>query len=73
VVEPSIVKAEKKTGQRYNYYCLCESYRIGNKVRHRSIVGMGKLNGKETKDDKKCLQIPLKLKFVEKVNFHGLR
>ena len=51
----TIVKTDKKTGKRYNYYRLCESYRIGNKVRHRSIVGMGKLNGIATKQDKKLL------------------
>lgn len=51
----TIVKTEKKTGKQYNYYRLCESYRIGNKVRHRSIVSMGKLNGIETRQDKKLL------------------
>ena len=51
----TIVKTEKKTGKQYNYYRLCESYRIGNKVRHRSIVDMGKLAGIESKEDKKLL------------------
>ncbi len=51
----TIIKTEKKTGVQYNYYRLCESYRIGNKVRHRSIVSMGKLEGVETKEDKKIL------------------
>ena len=41
----TLVKTDKKIGKRYNYYRLCESYHIGNKVRHRSIVSMGKLNG----------------------------
>ncbi|MFP4060931.1 MAG: hypothetical protein ACLFUC_10655 [Bacteroidales bacterium] len=48
-------KTEKKIGKQYNYYRLCESFRIGNKVRHLSIVSMGKLNGIETKQDKKLL------------------
>ena len=51
----TIVKTEKKTGKRYNYYRLCESYRIENKVRHRSIVSMGKLNGIAAKQDKNLL------------------
>ncbi|HDR50303.1 MAG TPA: IS1634 family transposase, partial [Mariniphaga anaerophila] len=49
----TIVKTDKKTGKRYNYYRLCESYRIGNKTRHRSIVSMGRLDGIETREDKK--------------------
>ena len=51
----TIVKTDKKTGKRYNYYRLCESYRIGNKTRHRSIVSMGRLEGVETREDKKLL------------------
>lgn len=51
----TIVKTEKKTGKRYKYYRLCEGYRIGNSVRHRSIVGMGKLGGIENQEDKKLL------------------
>jgi transposase len=51
----TIVKTEKKTNKRYNYYRLCESYRIGNKVRHRSIVSMGMLKGIDSKQDKKML------------------
>lgn len=51
----TIVKTDKKTGKQYNYYRLCESYRIGNKVRHRSIVSMGKLEGVDSKEDKKIL------------------
>jgi transposase len=51
----TIVKTDKKTGKRYNYYRLCESYRIGNKTRHRSIVSMGRLDGIETREDKKLL------------------
>jgi hypothetical protein len=51
----TIVKTDKKSGKRYNYYRLCESYRIGNKTRHRSIVNMGRLDGIETREDKKLL------------------
>ena len=51
----TIVKTDKKSGKRYNYYRLCESYRFGNKTRHRSIVSMGRLDGIETREDKKLL------------------
>lgn len=39
-----IVKTDKKTDNRYDYYRLCQSYRIGNKTRHRTIATLGKLN-----------------------------
>lgn len=51
----TIVKTDKKTSKRYDYYRLCEGYRIGNNVRHRSIVSMGRLEGIESKEDKKKL------------------
>ncbi|MFW5759207.1 MAG: IS1634 family transposase [Bacteroidota bacterium] len=51
----TIVKTDKKTGKRYDYYRLCEGYRIGDKVRHRTIVTMGKLEGIDSKEDKKFL------------------
>lgn len=51
----TIVKTDKKSGKRYDYYRLCEGYRIANKVRHRTIISMGKLEGVESKEDKKFL------------------
>ncbi len=51
----TIVKTDKKSGKQYNYYRLCESYRIKDKVRHRSIISMGKLEGIDTREDKKIL------------------
>ena len=51
----TIVKTDKNTGKRYEYYRLCEGYRIGDKVRHRPILSLGKLEGIETKEDKKLL------------------
>jgi len=51
----TILKTEKKTGKKYNYFRLCESYRIGNKVRHRSIISMGKLEYIDSKEEKKLL------------------
>jgi len=38
-----LVKYNKTTKQRYNIYQLCESYRLEGKVRHRVIIGLGKL------------------------------
>ncbi|MDR1882521.1 MAG: hypothetical protein LBR26_07030 [Prevotella sp.] len=38
-----IDKSDKKTGREYFTYRLCESYRIGDKVRHRNILNLGKL------------------------------
>ena len=51
----TIVKTDKKSSKRYDYYRLCEGYRIGNKVRHRTILSMGKLQDIESKRDKKQL------------------
>ena len=38
-----IDKSSNKTGKSYYTYRLCESYRIDNKVRHRCILNVGKL------------------------------
>lgn len=51
----TIVKTDKNTGKRYDYYRLCEGYRIGDKVRHRPILSLGRLEGIEIKEDKKLL------------------
>jgi len=51
----TIVKTDKNTGKQYNYFRLCESYRIGDKTRHRSILTLGKLDGISTREDKKQL------------------
>ena len=39
-----IVKTDQKTNKRYDYYRLCQSYRIGSKTRHRTIITLGKLD-----------------------------
>lgn len=39
----TIVKTDRKTDKRYDYYRLCQSYRIGDKTRHRTILNLGKL------------------------------
>ena len=51
----TIVKTDRKTGKRYDYFRLCEGYRIGESVRHRTIVNMGRLESIESKEDKKML------------------
>ena len=51
----TITKTDQKTGKQYKYYRLCESYRINDKPRHRTIINMGKLEGVDSKQDKKLL------------------
>ena len=51
----TILKTEKTTGVRYQYYRLCEGYRIEGKVRHRTILHLGKLEGITQARDKKIL------------------
>ena len=51
----TIVKTDKLTGKRYEYFRLCEGYRIGDKVRHRSILSLGKLDELRFKEDRKIL------------------
>lgn len=48
-------KYNKSTRQRYTIYSLCESYRINGSIRHRSIIGLGKLEELETEEEKKLL------------------
>jgi len=47
-----IDKNSKKTGRNYFTYRLCESYRIDNRVRHRNILNVGKLDGIRKEDFK---------------------
>jgi len=51
----TILKTNPKNHKRYEYYRLCEGYRIGGKVRHHSIISLGLLEGIETKEGKKLL------------------
>ena len=39
-----IPKKDKDTGKLYRYYRLCQSYRLGDKVRHRTILSLGSLD-----------------------------
>ncbi len=51
----TIVKTDKGSGKRYEYYRLCEGYRIGDSVRHRTVLSLGKLKGIEDKTGRKLL------------------
>ncbi len=48
-------KKDKNTGKVYHYYKLCENYRIGNKIRHRTIHILGKLDEIQSDKGKKML------------------
>ena len=51
----TIPKTDHNTGKTYNYYRLCESYRIGVKTRHRTILSLGVLDQLTEKKDFKLL------------------
>lgn len=48
-------KKDAHTGKIYRYHKLCESYRIGNKTRHRTILVLGKLEDIQSDREKKML------------------
>jgi len=50
-----LVKYNKSTKQRYNIYQLCESFRHNGRIRHRVIVGLGKLDDLPNEAQKKHL------------------
>src|SRR5680860_1776572 len=50
-----LVKYNKSTKQRYNIYQLCESFRLDGRVRHRVIIGFGKLEELPGEEQKKLL------------------
>jgi hypothetical protein len=60
-----IDKSSNKTGKSYFTYRLCESYRIDNKVRHRNILNVGKLENIRKEEFKLlCDSIEQKVKGV---------
>ena len=60
-----IDKSNRKTGSNYYTYRLCESYRIDNKVRHRTILNLGKLENIRKEDFKLlCDRIEQKVKGI---------
>jgi hypothetical protein len=50
-----LIKYNKTTKQRYNIYQLCESFRLDGRVRHRIIIGLGKLGELPGDEQKKLL------------------
>lgn len=48
-------KYNSSSKERYTIYRLCESYRFDNHTRHRTIIGLGKLDGLDTEAEKKLL------------------
>jgi hypothetical protein len=61
-----IDKSSSKTGKSYFTYRLCESYRIDDKVRHRNILNVGKLENIRKEDFKAlCDRIEQKIKGIE--------
>jgi len=60
-----IDKKDIKTGRSYFTYRLCESYRIDDKVRHRNILNVGKLENIRKEDFKLlCDRIEQKVKGI---------
>ncbi|NCB85755.1 MAG: IS1634 family transposase [Bacteroidia bacterium] len=59
-------KYNSTTKERYTIYRLCESYRLNGQTRHRTIVGLGKLDELATDDQKKLLG-----KRIEEIIKHG--
>ena len=60
-------KYNKTTKERYTIYRLCESYRIDGRIRHRSIIGFGKLEELPSEEQKKQL-----VSRVEEMLKHGI-
>ena len=51
----TIIKTDKSTKKVYEYLRLCESYRLGDKTRHKTIVSLGLVPYLDTRDKKKAL------------------
>lgn len=74
-----IIKKDKQGNKTYTYYRLCESYRIDNSVRHRSLMSLGtleELNDIERKQLVDCIEANLKHQgelfeenYSDKINF----
>ncbi len=50
-------KYNKTTKERYTIYRLCESYRMDGHIRHRTIIGFGKLDKLPDEEQKKQLAL----------------
>lgn len=50
-----ITKKNTKTGKAFHHYRLVESYRIGGKIRHRTILNLGEVVEIQSSEDRKML------------------
>jgi transposase len=50
-----ISKPDRYGQNKYTYYRLCESYRIGKATRHRTIISLGELSELSTDQERKLL------------------
>jgi len=65
-----IDKNSKKTGGSYFTYRLCESYRIDDRVRHRNILNIGKLENIRKEDFKLlCDRVEQKIRGINMIFF----
>ncbi len=48
-------KKDNNTRKIYRYYKLCESYRLGNNIRHHTLLTLGKLDEVDNETEKKLL------------------
>ena len=46
------IKKDRKGKKKYPHYRLCESYRLNDKVRHRTIINVGRLDDLEDNEKK---------------------
>jgi hypothetical protein len=64
-------KYNKTTKERYTVYCLCESYRFDGHIRHRTIIGFGKLDELPEEGQKKQLALRIEEMLKYGVNYLG--
>jgi len=63
-----IVKTEHHLGKRYDYYRLCETYRVGGHPKHRSIISVGRLED-FTHQERRLLAEKIESLIKNKINF----
>jgi len=64
-------KYNKTTKERYTIYRLCESYRFDGHIRHRTIIGFGKLDELPEEEQKKQLALQFKINKLFRYNSFG--
>ena len=62
-------KYNKTTKERYTVYRLCESYRFDGHIRHRTIIGLGKLDELPEEGQKKQLALRIEEMLKYGVNY----